>query len=365
MIAEARKSQPTGCRATRRRRGVTLVELTATMAVLMILTSAMGSAMMIAGRGLPDAESPMTVISQSVDVVDQISGDLLYATSVTENTDSTITFTVADLKHGAAGPETFRYAWSGTPCEPLTREYNGSAAAIVIENVHDFHLSYMQKAGSANLGATVETEEVILSSHGVANFPGSYFLTDQTWVGQYFAPNLPADAIAWSVTRVSFMARSNGPTNGITAVQLRPANANEEPAGNVLEEVLMYESVLNSIYLWQETAFTLVTGLAPTDGLCLVLAMNTSDTVLAEIQVEDAGGSGRVATSNGGASWSSDVGKSMLYYVYGKATIPDPDPPPAQMLLAGVNICLQVGANASTHVQTEIQVVNTPEVTGL
>ncbi|MCH7925855.1 MAG: prepilin-type N-terminal cleavage/methylation domain-containing protein, partial [Planctomycetes bacterium] len=115
------------------RRGFTLVELVAAMTVMTILMMGMGSAMIIASRAIPNDKSPMSIATESRNVLDRLTEDLLYAISVSEKAATALTFTVADRGHGAAGPETIRYAWSGTPGDPLTLEYNGASAVNLVD----------------------------------------------------------------------------------------------------------------------------------------------------------------------------------------------------------------------------------------
>ena len=129
------------------RRAFTLAELTASMGIMVILMGAMTSTILVASRAIPDVEDPKVKRLAAMDVVDQMAGELFYATSITEETETAVTFTVADRGHGAAGPETIRYGWSGTPGDPLTRQYNGGTVVTVCEDVQLFRLSYDKCAG--------------------------------------------------------------------------------------------------------------------------------------------------------------------------------------------------------------------------
>ncbi len=124
------------------RRGFTLVELMASMTIMVILMGATTSTILIASHAIPDSEDPAQKKLAATDVVDQMAGELFYATSITEATRRAVTFTVADRGHGAAGPETIRYAWSGTPGDPLTRQYNDGTVVNVSEGVERFKLVY-------------------------------------------------------------------------------------------------------------------------------------------------------------------------------------------------------------------------------
>lgn len=128
------------------RRGLTLVELVVSMTIMTILMGAMASVLVVASHAVPDGRSPMEKKTQAADVLDQIAGELFYATSITEETEIAVTFTVADRNHGDPGPETIRYAWSGTAGDPLTRQYNGGSIITVCEGVQVFSLQFYKKA---------------------------------------------------------------------------------------------------------------------------------------------------------------------------------------------------------------------------
>ena len=66
------------------------------------------------------------------------------------------------------------------------------------------------------------------------------------------------------------------------------------------------------------------------------------------------------------ANLVDSVGRSLWLSIWGKATVPDPNGAPSgDALLASVKIGLQIGIDTSTRTQTEVQVLNTPDVSGL
>lgn len=129
------------------RRGFTLVELVTSMTIMVILMGATTSVILVASHAMPGSGDPAQTKVAAMDVVDQIAGELFYATSITEETETAVTFTVADRGHGAAGPETIRYEWSGTPGDPLTRQYNGGTVVTVCADVQSLQLSYDKRVG--------------------------------------------------------------------------------------------------------------------------------------------------------------------------------------------------------------------------
>lgn len=136
-------SGPGQCRS-----GFTLVELVLSMGIMSILLMGISSAILLASKALPSPNSVATRKSDAAAALNQLSADLTCATAITELTDTAITITVADRGHGAAGPETIRWAWSGTAGAPLTRQYNGGTPATVASNVTAFSLTPTLAAGT-------------------------------------------------------------------------------------------------------------------------------------------------------------------------------------------------------------------------
>lgn len=138
---------PSGSRFARSG-GSTLIELLISLSIMTVLLGGLTSAVLIASHSLPTGNDPLTASVQAGQVVDQIARDLLYATTFSESTNNAVTFTVADRGHGTAGPETIRYAWSGTPGDPLTRQYNSGTVVTVCQSVEAFTLDFKKRVGT-------------------------------------------------------------------------------------------------------------------------------------------------------------------------------------------------------------------------
>ncbi|MCP4249581.1 MAG: prepilin-type N-terminal cleavage/methylation domain-containing protein, partial [bacterium] len=343
-------------------RGYTLVELVLSLAIMSIVMAGTASVAVIASHALPSTESPDRAVTRGCEVLRDIAGELLYATSITENSTAAVTFAVADRGHGAAGPETVRYAWSGSPGDPLTRQYNGGSVVDLIQDVSEFDLSYdLKVVAEEQPSVDLEGAEIELSSHQSVNAGNSFSITASDWIGQYFQPSLPADAISWKVTRVMIEAQSRGQADGETLVQLRPAISGNLPAGSVLEQLSMIESDLTTVYTWQEFSFANVSGLAPGSGLCLVL-QHVADATSANVRFDNATGPGCLDTGDGGSSWTYYGTRAMNYYVYGTVTTPSAPAAVTKQWLLSVGIKLRVGPDPATGVETAFQVLNEPEV---
>jgi hypothetical protein len=345
------------------RAAFTLAELAISTAIMGILMTGVASAILIASRALPDPSTPTEALLRSSDTAEQIASELYCALDFNERTATSVKFNVPD-RNADLAPETIRYAWSGTPGDPLTRQYNGGTIVEVLADVREFSLRYgLRTATEQPDPVTNESAEYVLSSHDTPSYPADFAMTSKLWIGEYFFPSLPVETVEWKVTRVLFPARIHGGNGGIVAVQLWTPDASNMPGTTVLEETLMYESSLGVEYLWEEFSFSSVSGLSPAQGLCLVLAMNKKDANLADIQYDLASGTGLLTTSDAGKTWLGNAGQSMLYYVYGTATTLTTPDPITREWVRSVGIKLRAGADSAAAVETATQVLNEPEVT--
>lgn len=332
--------------ASRRTRSAyTLVEVLLSMTAASMLIVGMASAVFLAARASdPGAAACLTL--EAAATLDEIAAELRMAVSFADHGPTSVEFTVAD-RDGGGSPETIRYAWSGTPGDPLTRQYNGGDAVEVLHDVHSFQLTYHPAP---------ESSEQIL-----AGWDGNTAISDEPisndkWRGQHFEPSLPADATGWRVTRAKIKVKKEGAANGEASIQLRPAAADGTPTETVLEEVALLESLLTDSFQWKEFSYHDVSGLPAGDGLCLVVK-HVSDAHSCRIEYE--GGdvtlpdSGLLASSNQGDSWTIAPDKALQFYIYGTYS---PGPPNR------VALALQAGDNAASEVTTSVEVLNVAEV---
>jgi hypothetical protein len=102
-----------------------------------ILLVGLSSSLFIALRATETTATPTSSRIKASEALLELQADLEFAQAFTEQSARAITFLVPD-RNGDTRPETIRYAWSGTPGDPLTRQYNGGAAATFLEDVHIF-----------------------------------------------------------------------------------------------------------------------------------------------------------------------------------------------------------------------------------
>jgi len=345
-----------------RTHGFTLAEMLISIGITSTLVLALGSILMVATHALPDRDLLEGELFTAHQVAEDIAAELQFAITFTEREPNAVSFTVADRDLDSS-PELIRYAWSGVSGDPLTRQYNSDAPVEVLADVNAFTLTYSTReevTPSSSSGSPQESAEMLLEEYTTPGSLLDYNIKDKNWLGQTIRPSLPADATEWSVTRVRFCARANGNTKGVAAVQIRPLVPFQLiPYNTVLAESPMYENTLGGVYVWQEFSFADVNGIAPDQDLCLVLARQVKDTVIADIQYVFGAGSGLLTSSDTGSSWTYYGSNTLLYQVYGTVTTPGAAEPNSVTRLCGVGLDLDMGLNS---LETRVQVLNAPEV---
>ena len=301
---------------------LTLVELVVSMTVTSTIILAIGSAMLIAARAVPDARSPTGATVAAAGAVEQMITELQYAVSVDQRSANMIEFAVADRDSNDT-PEVIRYEWSGTPGDPLTRRYNAGTFASVLADVREFNLSYDLRTTTTEIPLGNESPRTTLVTYSATKDLYDYPIKDTEWYAEYFMPGLPADAVSWSVTSVVLHAKTDGPVDGQAHVQLQLPTVGKCPSGVVLEEKTLLESTLLSSYLEQEFQFSGTTGLSPEQGLSIVvkwIANGTACKLWGRDKNVTTANTGLYTSSNRGVTWVPLPGESLLFTVYGTVT---------------------------------------------
>ena len=285
-----------------------------------------------------------------------------------ERTATALTMTVPD-RSGDGEAETIRYVWPGTAGDSLARQVNDGEKVVILEDVRELELAY-DLVGEDDSGAPEPNEgaETLLLGYEALQDLDGFQVTSQNWVGQYFKPSLPADAVAWSVTRVTFRAIIVDGGLGVVRAQLREATLGGLPTSTVLEQVAMAE-----FYFWydydpvEEVEFSDVTDLSPSEGLCFVLK-HAFDTCSGSIQYhKDASpalDTHLVRTTDGGSSWTAPSSQSLQIGVYGTITTVGEPEIVGVAQLRTIHVTLRAGEDPSTRIDTAFRVLNDVEVAG-
>ncbi|MCA9270373.1 MAG: hypothetical protein KDA41_17950 [Planctomycetales bacterium] len=129
---------------SRGRGGVTLAELLVSTVAATVLMGGLTSSIYIASQGFEADVSAPAEQAHADGALTQVMRDAQSATEITELTATAATFVVPD-RNGDNSPETIRYAWSGTPGDPLTYQLNGGAVETLAEDVQQFNLDYLSR----------------------------------------------------------------------------------------------------------------------------------------------------------------------------------------------------------------------------
>lgn len=140
--------------AQRFRGGFTLVEMILSMAVMTVLLGGISSALIIAGRAVPDLETPLKARTDGYYAAEALAGELFAARTISYRTANVVEFTVAD-RNADSSAETIRYSWSGVAGQPLTRQYNNGTIATMLENIYQFDLRYDMESVEGQSKVTV------------------------------------------------------------------------------------------------------------------------------------------------------------------------------------------------------------------
>ena len=129
------------------RRGFTLLELTIAVAISRFLVLGMMSTVGIVLKASDMSVGPSTGTREGHAAITQMYSELQIVTALSEKTSRAFTVTVPDQNFDTVD-DRIRYAWSGTPGSPLTRQFNGGAITTLVDAVHDFDVQYIPPIGA-------------------------------------------------------------------------------------------------------------------------------------------------------------------------------------------------------------------------
>jgi len=363
MIPESEKNEM-DCKRSRAG-GFTLVEMVVSVTMMAVILFGLGSAMLIAGRALPQANSPVGGGIAAAQALERMTAELQYAVKVSRYAAHAVEFAVAD-RDGNDVAETICYEWSGTSGDPLTRRYNTGDSVDVLPNVQEFDLAYELASVTSETPSGNESSESTLAAHDATSDLHDYPIKDTEWYAQYFLPALPQDAVSWRVSRVLIQAKQDGSTDGEARVQLQLPTAGDLPSGVVVEEKTLLESTLLSGYMEHEFTFSHGGSLSPEEGVWIVIrwiAHGTACKMRGRDKNVTASNLALAKSTNRGASWSTLTAQSLLFSVYGTVTTASEPQIQTNYYLDGVEIELRAGHDDQSAVQTGVRILNRPEVT--
>ena len=307
----------------------TLIELLVSLSIMAVIFAALGSTIVLAARALDQEAGPAGGALAARRATDRMLAEISAATSFSERTATSVTFTVPD-RDGDGLPDTIRYAWSGVAGDALTRQYNAGPAQPFADDVQRLNFTYLLRTMEPPPPKEVESPERLLVAHEDA--PGGLFkeqaVQDKNGCGAYFKPVLPPNALRWKVTRIDYVARRTAVGVGTMNFQVAYATSTLRPGAEVLATTSVPTSSLPLLPSWQSLTFTALDKLDPARGLCFT-ARTAAASVQGIFQYEDGGTPMTPNTHwmlfNSAAGWSGPQDfADMRIRVYGTVTTPAP-----------------------------------------
>jgi hypothetical protein len=340
--------------------GHTLVELVAAMVCSAVLLAGLGSVMLIA-RQVAYTPTAASVRTQTSEVATLLADELQYATLLIGQSPQALEFVIADRDNDGRA-ERIRYAWSGTPGDPLVKTVNGGTPNNILEAIEEFHATYVLKPETTTLNTTTDTTEGELFSNNSSPSGSDRDITTTRYSAQLLnaaaLANVPANAICWNATRVQVWARNNSSADETLLLQLRSTGgAYDGPTSEVLGQVSIPEPTGETWY--GEPFASPVRGLALHRKYTLVFAGVGGDA--ARLIYNNNAPSGVFESNDAGATWQYMPSRQIFYKVRGTYTLPGPSHNIVRTYVSHVQLSLQSGDQGHARVDTSVPLVNRPE----
>lgn len=360
-----------------RRRGYTLVELVVSMAVATVLMGGLASAIVLASHAMPSKKNPASAMLESHYAAEQIASELFCAQAFSERTATSVEFTVAD-RDGDSIAETIRYAWPGTPGDPLTRRYNSGTTVEFVPEAYEFTLAYNYRHESTTTTETVVTQSPEIGLASFISWAGApeteATLSPVNWMAEYFQITPPAEVTTMNISTVKLMVRSGFPNSTATiSVGIHPTVAPGDPtpqSNPIGTPAVLLTSTIPSIMNWIGFTFSdVVIDTSQTEYVIVVKASVGGTAYLRKYYLKTAPADTHILTWTDDASGSWDPRSNawddydMPFLVYGTfETETTQETTTTRYFLQSTGISLRSGPSTSTRVDTAVQVLNEPEV---
>jgi type II secretory pathway pseudopilin PulG len=378
-------------RATTRRafpraftRAFTLAEALVSLAILTVLLVGMQSAIMLAGKAMPDANPLAAQVVDARRAQDVVASDLAYATNILNKSATEITFEVADRNKDKA-PERIRIYWDPAT-RHLKRVYNG-VESVVAKDVRDFNLVYGTRTTTETTTTTGEVEEAtdrLLASYtgtaaakDFALAPSALSTEKKGWAAEYFkfATPPPAGTSKVRFTRVDVKLKGDVLSLGDPTVGVYAASAAVTPtvAAALGPEMKLSRSGL-SLTAYTTVSTTLPAGIYTTNftGAFYVVLKGHDGTPSAYVQFQTTGANDvphMEWTTDGGSTWqpakSGWNAQDMWFRVYGRCvTSSNVVTETKTHYLSTVSMRLRTSDSPQSQIDAAVQLFNEPVMSG-
>jgi hypothetical protein len=341
-----------------------MIELVAAMAASSALLVGLGSVMLIARQIAFSPATPQQRID-AAQMINEIAADLRFATVIVEQSAYVLDFTVAD-RDGDGAAERFRYQWSGTPGDPLTRSRNNGTAVTVLDDVKQFSVTPVLESESNTLQTYVTSAEQLLVGNTNTQTGVARDITATAYSAQQVNPatfaSVPSNATCWNATRIDFVGLKIGTYTETLLVQLRRAgDPYNGPTSNVLGQVSIPEASLTATLGWNTATFASpITGLPLHRRFNIVLAGVGSGAAI-RLLANDTAASGVLESSDAGASWSYISNRQIYYRLYGSYNTPGSQYSVTRNIVRQIQLALRTGDQGYARVDASVPLLNRPE----
>ncbi|UYV12539.1 MAG: prepilin-type N-terminal cleavage/methylation domain-containing protein [Phycisphaera sp.] len=302
------------------RRGLSLVELLVAMAMSATVLGGAVAAIGLSGRTFQSAANGIQS-SGAIDALAHMSSDIQLSLLVTERTATATTFWVPD-RTGDGAPEQIRYAWSGTPGDPITYSMNGSTPVEIIEGVDALSLEYLVASvqGQATFATPAPPAPIDESifDRAYTGTGTTHALTTTSWVAAIIQPALPAGGSTFQVTRVQIpMAKGGG--GNVTVSLHRVDMLTARPEATALASDTCPASHLPATMAAAEFDLTNTTTFSAGDYIAIVVSQGAGGSSAADIALEPSPQyltDGWIATTDAVGVWSINATKDIPIVVY-------------------------------------------------
>ncbi len=358
-------------------RGFTLMELLVSMVASSALIVGIGSSLYIAFRATDPQLGGLQPRRDGSQVAASLLSELRFAESFIQRTATSAEFTVAD-QTGDSNPETIRYQWTGTPGDPLTRQFNGGAVVNVVEDVQNFNLDFRIKSVT-----TTETQTTTASSgeYLFSSFEGWPAITptyqdfqvgSADWCAEFFdVSTIPNGASKVTITRCQLMLKQDQGGNLTVGIHRSKGGGNPEPANNSIgTPATVAVATLPTTYQWVEVTFSDVILQNVNKEFVIVVKGDTPNAARAQyLSSSQAPADNTVMlwTNSSGQKWDPKKNQrdenDMYFRIWGEYETTNNDPVTVtRHYVVSAGATLQVSSDNRARVESRTDILNRPEV---
>ncbi len=315
--------------SSKRRSGVTMLELMVTLPTATILVGAMAMTITIMMRAKSQDDMLFRSTYDLSNAATQIASDLESAVAHVSSSTTHIEFVVPD-RNGDGLPEQMRYEWGGSTganANKILWKYNQAPLAVLFDDVGSFNLQNATSSAPATVSNHLRSETAVLKS--INAVPSGVFreqvINASNSIGQYFIPEVPGSGIKWDLGSLRIMVRAaDANTDGILCIRVMRSDITTKlPVAPILAEVKIAEARLGTGYQWLDIPISPISWQAQGVPLCVTLGYGGGTGDVARVQYIENGTSmpanaSLVTSIDGGTTWAaSNLTLGLRFYAYG------------------------------------------------